>query len=583
MSTATSPFQPEARPSAELRVTAQLVEAMLFEGLLPYRKSADGICDHATLEIRLGQTTYRINACIGGFDRIHLDRDSLSISGITIDILLKQLSANAIAIRQLANELQQTITLSEWNCHHLPARLSRRYLSFNDLEQHLDEGHPYHPCFRARSGFSLTDHQQFGPECGQPFQVRWLAIRRDCLKSNLPVEEKRFWQAEIGLDDWQLLVGRLVLLSGDLTQYGLIPIHPWQWKQLQSDALAPLIENRQLLYLGAVGPRYRASQSVRTLIPVEPNSGAHLKLPLDMVNTSSRRTLEPHAVCTAPIISDWLHTLVNNDPYLSRQQPLVILREYAGLLLTSEQPKLQGQVAAIWRENILQQLAADEAAVPFTALLVTEQDGQPFIAHWVQQFGLRRWLTQLFKTSVLPIWHLLIHHGIAIEAHAQNLILLHQNGWPSRIAARDFHESLEYVDDFLLSHEEKPDFSTLDDCYQQAPNNQYYWMEEVEALRELFVDTLFIYNLAELANLLQQYYDFSETLFWQLLHTEIRHYHLAQKIDETRLKRLDLQQQLIATESLLTRKLHVPPTTESHHLVNNPFYSLENNNRVCNS
>src|SRR5690606_32986241 len=118
-----------------------------------------------------------------------------------------------------------------------------------------------------------------------------------------------------------------------------------------------------------------------------------------------------------------------------------------------------------------------------TALLVTEQDGQPFIAHWVQQFGLRRWLTQLFKTSVLPIWHLLIHHGIAIEAHAQNLILLHRHGWPSRIAARDFHESIEYVDDFLLSHEGKPDFTTLDVCYQQAPNDQYYWMEEVEALR----------------------------------------------------------------------------------------------------
>lgn len=575
MPTACYQSQPEVIQDSELRVTRQLLEALLFEGSIGFTKSSDGICDQLVIDIQMGSKTYTLKGRIGGFDRIRINTNALSASQITIELLLEQLPANSIALNRLKEELTQTIKLSEWNQQNLNSPTNRRYLSFNDLEQCLDEGHPYHPSFRARTGFNLEDHQQFGPEAGQSFQVHWLAVRRDCLKSNLPVEENQFWQQEIGLKDWQLLSGRLILLGGDHTQYGLMPIHPWQWKTLQHTMLAGYLANSQLIYLGVAGPHYRASQSVRTLIPIATNTGAHLKLPLNIVNTSSLRTLEPHAVCSAPVISDWLQQIINQDNYLAHQQPLVILREYAGLLLKSDDSELQGQVAAIWRDNILQHLLADEAAVPFTALLAMESDGRPFIDDWIQQFGLQRWLRQLFKTVVLPIWHLLIQHGIAIEAHAQNLILLHQQGWPTRIAARDFHESIEYVEDFLLDPQLTPDFAALDECYQQANSNQYYWMENVEALRELFVDTLFVYNLAELANLLQQHYRYNESRFWQLLQAEIQHYHVEQNIDLERLKRLNIYQPTITTESLLTRKLHYPSSTESHHSINNPFYPSE--------
>ncbi|MCL5974450.1 MAG: rhizobactin siderophore biosynthesis protein RhsF [Gammaproteobacteria bacterium] len=567
--------QPEVLQGSVLRVTRQLLEAMLFEGLLTFSKSANGICDQLIIDLQIATKTFQLKGSLGGFDRIHINADSLANSAISLELLLKQLPASRLAITRLTHELQQTIKLSAWNQQNLPSPTNRRGLSFNDLEQTLSEGHPYHPCFRARSGFTLEDHQQFGPEAGQCFQVHWLAVRRDCLKSNLPTEEDQFWQQELGIRDWQLLCGRLMLLDGDPTQYALMPIHPWQWKILQHTMLESLLENGQLIYLGAAGPLYRASQSVRTLIPVESAKAAHLKLPLNMVNTSSLRTLEPHAVCTAPVISAWLQRIVEQDDYLNRIQPLLILQEYAGMLLETDETELQGQVAAIWRENILQHLHPEEAAVPFTALLVCEADGQLFIDDWIQQYGLQRWLRQLFKTSVLPVWHLLIHHGIAIEAHAQNLILLHQNGWPTRIAARDFHESVEYVDDFLRNPEWAPDFFSLDDCYQQAEPNQYYWMENVEALRELFVDTLFVYNLAELANLLLQHYNFTEARFWKILQTEINHYHLNQNTDQDRLERLNLQQKIIATESLLTHKLHFPSAAESHHLITNPFYSSE--------
>jgi siderophore synthetase component len=265
---------------------------------------------------------------------------------------------------------------------------------------------------------------------------------------------------------------------------------------------------------------------------------------------------------------------VNADRFLSDLRPLVILQEYAGMLVEPDDEKLQGQLAVIWRESIDKHIQPGEAAIPFNALLLTEADGQPFIHQWLERYSLQAWLKQLFDTSVLPVWHLLIQHGIAIEAHAQNLLLLHRDGMPSRLAARDFHESVEYVRDFLREPEREPDFVSRDDRYQAARPDEFYWMQDVEALRELFVDTLYIYNLAELAHLLEQHYDFSEQRFWRLLQTSLQQYADAVGIDPAREQRLGLQQKKFRTESLITRKLRYPQQAECHHVVSNPFYSV---------
>jgi siderophore synthetase component len=43
-------------------------------------------------------------------------------------------------------------------------------------EAQLGEGHLYHPCYRSRIGFDLTDHQRYGPEFAQGFTLIWLAM-----------------------------------------------------------------------------------------------------------------------------------------------------------------------------------------------------------------------------------------------------------------------------------------------------------------------------------------------------------------------------------------------------------------------
>ncbi|WP_043887986.1 IucA/IucC family protein [Methylophaga thiooxydans] len=567
---------PKSEPisSAESRVLKQLLEALLFEGQLEFSQHATSNGDRMRFNLTIQGQNYTLYGKQAGFDRIRVEKNTLIASGLSLGLLLTACDSNPDAIQRLQQELQQTITLSDWNAMHLHRATTRRHLSSQQLEQLLDEGHLYHPCFKARTGFSIADHRLYGPEAGHSFQLHWLAVDRQIVKMNLPCGESQFWIKEIGQTSWALLNERLRLLDGNWHDYALLPIHPWQWLTLKADMLNNWLQDGTVLYLAAAGDSYQATQSVRSLMNVSNPVKAHIKLPLNMVNTSALRTLEPHSVCSAPVISHWLKQIVDNDPYLSQQQPLVILEEYAGILVEPEQNDLAGQLAVIWRDSIDKHAQPHETAIPFNALLLTEQDGKPFIHDWIQEYSLQVWLKQLFDTSVLPVWHLLVEHGVAIEAHAQNLILLHQDGWPQRLAARDFHESVEFVEDFLAQPELKPDFLSLDSCYADDSPDTFYWMQNVDALRELFVDTMYIYNLSELAHLLSEHYRFNERQFWRLLQTSLEQYAETHPRNVTRAARIGMQQKQFRTESLITRKLRYPQTAECHHVVKNPFYSV---------
>src|SRR5690606_21865310 len=125
---------------------------------------------------------------------------------------------------------------------------------------------------------------------------------------------------------------------------------------------------------------------------------------------------------------------------------------------------------------------------------------------------------------VIPIWHMLVHHGIAFEAHAQNLILVHENGWPKRIVLRDFHEDTEFVPEFLGRPETEPNFASVDPFFETIPLDDGYRMELIESLRQLYVDTVYVFNLADVSFLLERFHGFSEEKFWGLVSSRLDAY-----------------------------------------------------------
>lgn len=560
------PLPLETPGNARDRVLRQLVAALLFEGVIEATANA------GDFRWSLDGREFRCRGEIEPFGRIRIAEASVEILGqnglweaAPLGAIVAALPGTGISHGRLLAELEQTVTLCDWN-HRNISRRSRRGMSFTAMEGALDEGHPYHPCFKARTGFSLTDHAIYGPETARPFRLGWLAISRKHLNQSLPMPDQAFWLKELGRETFAALQEGLSSLGLDPDGFGLVPLHPWQWKALAESHLTEWIAAGEAYYLGEFGDRYVATQSVRSLLNVDRPLAASIKLPMNIVSTSSRRTLEPHSVCTAPAISAWIDGIVRGDPLFEMEYPLAILQEYAGIIADREGP-LSGQIGAIWRENAEALLQPGEAIIPFNALMMIEADKKPFADEWIERFGLMPWMNRLLEVAIRPVWHLLVHHGIAVEAHGQNMLLVHRDGWPERLVLRDFHESIEFSPAFLREPEKAPDFLSLNPIYRDAEPDQYYWTDNLDSLRELVMDTLFVFNLSEISHLLDICYGLPEFRFWQRVEVLLDDYaekHGAQH----RQAQLGHDRPFILTESLITRKL-LALKPEYHHEIPN--------------
>ena len=566
------PLPHELPGRADERVLRQLVGALLFERVLePRAAELDGT---PGLEWESGGVQFRCGGSAGPFGRLRIVPGSvlMHVPGgqwVPADPrpLVEGLPTPAAYKVSLLAELDRTVALCRWNDANLP-RTPRRGMSFADLEGALEEGHPYHPCFKARLGFDEDDHAAFGPEAGRTFRLVWLLVERSHLDQDLGGDEEAFWRAELGGRTWEELDARRAAAGRSAADYGFLPVHPWQWRSLRDRELAGWLADGRALALGPLGDRYRASQSVRTVMNVDDPRKADVKLAMNIVNTASRRTIVPHSVCTGPAISRWLTKVVESDPFFDQVCPLTLRTEYAGIIADRDGP-LAGQLAVLWRRSVAEALREGEAAVPFNMLMVVETDGEPFISDWVGKFGLLPWLERLFEIAILPVWHLLACHGIAVEAHGQNMVLVHRDGWPERLILRDFHESVEYVPEFLKDRENVPDFAELNPVYRDAPPDRFYWSDRLDALRELVMDTLFIYNLTEVSHLLNLHYGLPEPVFWRKVHDCLERYARRQGLEE-RHRRIGHAAREILTESLMRGKLF-NATEELHHPVPNIF------------
>ncbi|MDO9417889.1 IucA/IucC family protein [Pararhizobium sp.] len=558
------PLDIKQRPDE--RVLRQLAAALIFEGIVqPQQKGT-------AASWSLGGRSFRCTLTTGPFGRPRIGAGSIEIeaedggwTAPSLDDLVAALPGPAANRQKLLGEMKQTIAFSAWNEANLPHR-DRRLMSLAGLEGALDEGHPYHPCFKARTGFSVEDHHAYGPEAGETFQLVWLAVARQHLQQTLPAAEATFWEVELGPEAWEELQARRDASGLTADEAGFLPLHPWQWHNLRGTLLAPWLASGEARFLGALGDVYTATQSVRTLANRSRPQAANIKLPLNMTNTSSLRILDPPSICSAPILSHWIAGLVDSDRAFNTLYPLTILKEYAGIIAGDGGP-LAGLAASIWRQNPEAGLVDGQSIVPFNVLMMTEHDSRPFIKRWIGRHGLMPWLNRLIEVSVLPVWHLLVHHGIAVEAHGQNMLLVHRDGWPERLVLRDFHESMEFSPAFLREPEKAPDFASLHPLFRDAAPDQYYWTDNLDSLRELVMDTLFVYNLSEISHLFETCYALPEAVFWQ----RVGHC-LSAYADSTgsadRLARLGWAHPDILTESLLTRKLFAAQP-EYHHRVPN--------------
>ena len=508
-------------------------------------------------------------------------------------------------LRSFAQELQQTLANDAAALAYRDAALagqSSGVRSCDDLEGDVIDGHLYHPCYKSRIGFDWRDNRAYGPEFHPRFTLVWLAVRERLVDvaagAELATERRQEFAAEwsqertsgrlqelaaeqqwrelvrqqLGADEYERFAGMIRERGGHEAEYVYIPVHPWQWREQSLSLYFRYIASGDIIPLGEGGDAYSPQQSIRTLANRAASRKLTVKLSLGIVNTSSLRTISARHARSGPIVSGRLGEMVAGDPYLRDELRLVLLKEQLGVSFRYEllpepvRNAAAGTLGALWRDSVNGFLQEDEQAAPFTALTQIGLDGEPFIAPWIGWAGgddgsrageaaAVAWLEKLLPVAMYPIIHLMYAHGAAVEAHAQNMLLIHKRGVPERIAVRDFSGGvLLYVEDG--AHPALPETTRR------------------EEVRDVVHNSLFFVHLAELALLLERHYGMDERRFWRMTADVIAGYQLRFPELAAQFAAYDLFAPHVEVGQLAKRRL-MDASAGRDHFVANPLSGLD--------
>ncbi|MFC4005552.1 IucA/IucC family protein [Prauserella oleivorans] len=538
------------------RLFRQLLGSLLYEDAIRTDGdssivTSDGV--RYTYSARRRYTFSRVTV-----DEVLRDGEEPRSISLFLEEVRDRLDADPEHLTRFARELEETFLKDALAQHHRTTRLADA--DFDTLESAITDGHRYHPAYKSRIGFGTDDNVAYGPEFARDVRPLWLAAHRRITEvtTSESVQENGFLADQVP--------GALAGLSPDCT---LVPVHPWQWSRHVARAFADELASGNLVVLGEDPDRFRAQQSIRTLACVDRPDRPYLKLALSLVNTSTSRVLAPHTVHNAPLVSDWLKAVASSDPYLRDEARTVLLGEVMGTAVTphAETALLRddtyGTLACIWRESLHDHLDPGEAAVPFTGLTARETDGTPLIDGWVRVRGIAAWVRRLAEVAVVPVVHLLCSHGIALESHAQNMVLLHRDGEPTRVALRDFHDGVRFSRARLTDPDRCPPLRSTPSYHQNR--NSFLETDDPDLVADFMLDAFLFVNIGELAIFLDDAYGFDERAFWAIVRDAVRK-HLARFPDP----RYDVFKPTVAVEKLTMRRL-LPDTELRLHTVPNPL------------
>lgn len=479
-----------------------------------------------------------------------------SVSGFLADVA-ELVDADPDHLPRFARELEETWVKDTLAQHHRRRTETAPLagLDADTLEGAVTDGHRYHPTYKSRIGFGVTDNLAYGPEFFPDVRPLWLSVDRNlaAVTTGFDVSERDLAPEPLTAEDDRVLV----------------PVHPWQWRNHVAAAFAPEIAEGAITPLGADPARFRPQQSIRTLAGADAPHRPCLKLAMSLVNTSTSRVLAPHTVHNAPLISDWLAGIARDDPFLRDELRPVLLREIAGTAVAPavddplRRAGTYGTLACIWRESLRPHLDRGEAGVPFTGLTARDLDGTPLIDPWVSGGALTPWVRRLAEAVVVPVLHLLCRHGVALESHAQNMVLLHRDGVPTRVALRDFHDGVRFSRDRLAEPDRCPPLRATPEHH--ANRNSFVETDAPQLVADFVLDAFLFIGVGELAVFLDDAYGLAEPDFWSIVADVLRGY-----LDRFPDPRYDVFVRDVNVEKLTTRRLQ-PDTELRLHRVPNPL------------
>jgi siderophore synthetase component len=306
---------------------------------------------------------------------------------------------------------------------------------FLSSEQALILGHPLHPVPKSRGELTESELAAYSPELRGSFPLHWFAadpaiVSSDC---TLPDPAEKI---VAGFTGAQLTVP---------TGMTAIPAHPWQARDLLArPGIRALLDAGLLRDLGPGGPPWHPTSSLRTVYRAD--SPVMLKLSLGLRITNSRREnlrkelrrgVEVDRLLTAGLGAQLAaehpgFAIVRDPGWLAVDLPDAATPDSGLDVVLRENPFGSQDLARCVAGLVAERPGANPSLLAglVKGLAVRSRRPVPEVA--------REWFARYLEAVAAPILWLYAEHGIALEAHQQNtLVVLNPGGWPAGGRYRD--------------------------------------------------------------------------------------------------------------------------------------------------
>lgn len=381
------------------------------------------------------------------------------------------------------------------------------------LEQWGCLGHPYHPYFHAKIGFSRREVLQYSPEFNAQISLHWCALRKQ--QTQLTTNQINYSEFLVNQfpKEYKLWQEKLRFKQVEAAEYYPVPMHPWQWRNQIQNTFSSLIDNKALILM----PHHqlvKPSMSFRTMMPLKEKS-CHIEF-------ASTAHTDPTSLSTSTndnfSFSVWLNQLLEQHQHY--QQSLFLAEDLAGLCIQAEHTSAaqEKQPILTLRKNPGSFLRPRQKMVPLAAFFAQSPlNNLPLLIEIINSSGLnpidyfRLYCRQVLTGQL----HLLLHYGVALESHQQNTLVIFTNNKPEALVMREQVKPLICVNAFY-QHVVKPVFHpdstiTTDNlpiiCQQftegNLQNNLVYWLRYLNHYYSLPTEKLWRVIYSELQTALK--------------------------------------------------------------------------------
>jgi siderophore synthetase component len=307
---------------------------------------------------------------------------------------------------------------------------------FIDSEQSLLFGHWRHPTPKSRQGMTDWQHASSAPELRGSFKLHFFAVSRALVQQGSALECRAEDAVNTLLSEDP--ASREPLATARSRGEVLVPVHPLQvdWL-LHQPHVQEWLRQRALREVGRLGPWFTATSSVRTVYSEE--APFMLKLSIPVKITNSLRFNRRHELLAGVLMARLMEKIRVRGPLKVVADPAYLTvaldegRETGFEAVVRTNPFVKGQDSGVHSVAALTQRSLPRRASRLRALI----EGLSLTEGRNQRTVSLDWFVRYLKCAVEPLIRLYDEHGIALEAHQQNVLLDVSGGYPRGAYYRD--------------------------------------------------------------------------------------------------------------------------------------------------